>query len=161
MLFFFCSIRIPFNWKTPLGYLIACSFEMILTLYVCHLIACYLILVFGCCFIMIKFADELKEEFSSLVNSNKSTGNLEVIIEEPEQESSEDVEKDSKNDPNELLKEEVKEDSEEGRKEESGGKRFEKEPEQNIDGKPNKIAAETTERFKRFVEFHTEVIELS
>lgn len=141
----------PFDCSTLSGYLFAFSFEMVFTMYIFHTAACHLVFLFGSCFIMITFADELKGEFESLNKSKKSAE--EVIIEETEQGLTEEGEKYSKKETNELSKNELKERPEK--------EIPEREPEKKIKGFSDKKAKETTERYKRFIKFHSGVIELS
>lgn len=115
---------------------------MVYAMYTAHVLVCYLTLLFGSCFVMIKIADELKEDFGFLNESKKSAENLKVIVEEPEQESVEEVEIYSKK---ELPKVEPKEDVERGRCEK--------------DAEKNRAAKGTTERYKQFIETHAEVKE--
>lgn len=141
---FFCSLRMPFDWRTPFGYLIAFSFQAVYCTYALHLTASILVLLFGNCFIMITLADELKEELGTLNESNKAAEKLEVIVEDLEQEENAEQEQERKSDSTETT-----------------GKASKTDPQTTSMNKHEIVTKKCIGKFKRFVEFHVEVMQLS
>ncbi|XP_055297011.1 putative odorant receptor 71a [Sitodiplosis mosellana] len=58
---------LPFDWKTPHGYLIAYAIQYAAVYYVFHAAVCHLGFLIGSCEILMAFAMDLKQEFNTLV----------------------------------------------------------------------------------------------
>lgn len=65
-------LRLPFDWKTPYGYMIAFFIEFGTFYYILVISACYLSFLSGACETLISFAVDLKSEINGL------NGNLEM-----------------------------------------------------------------------------------
>lgn len=144
----------PFDWTTPFGYFFAFLFQTLYILYATHLVSCYFTLLFGSCYIMTKFADDFGEELKSFDKYKKSSENLDVIIEEPEEDSLEEAEGMSKEEMSKETKAEAEDES---------GKQVEKKKKmrKTTKGNPGKCPTETMEKYKRIIEFHSELKRLS
>lgn len=70
--FSFCNLRLPFNWKTPFGYLIALLFETV-AMFGVNLgsvpIGCFLL---GTCWLVMAFVDDIINDISILNGYGKS-----------------------------------------------------------------------------------------
>lgn len=58
--------RLPFNWKTPSGYLIAFLLQAVSIFCVAQTCACNLNLLFGSCEMLISFTKDIKEQLEYL-----------------------------------------------------------------------------------------------
>lgn len=77
--------RLPFDWKTPLGYLATLSLEFIGAFYTAMFlvaIACFLV---GSCWLLISFIEDITSDLSLLTENNEtsdgtSDGTSDVIV---------------------------------------------------------------------------------
>lgn len=70
--FWYVLLRAPFNWRTPIGYLIIFSMECATSAYVCHFCACFIGTYIASCDIMFNFCDEIKSQIH-IMNENSQT----------------------------------------------------------------------------------------
>lgn len=59
-------IRVPFDWKTPFGYLIVSIIQFLIMFCVGSVCACYVIYLVGTCLVLKSFADHTREDISAL-----------------------------------------------------------------------------------------------
>lgn len=62
----FLFLRFPFDWRSPSGYLVAFSLEVVLEFFVCLNCAINLSFAVGSCLFMIAFANDIKSELNAL-----------------------------------------------------------------------------------------------
>lgn len=71
---FYCFYppSMPFNWRTPFGFIFAFCVEVLVTLCMTHLVICNVELLIRSIFILMTFADEVKQKFTTLGKNGKS-----------------------------------------------------------------------------------------
>lgn len=72
LLFAFFSSRSPFNWRTPIGFLIIYTIQSAAVIFSCHLCTCYIVTFTAPCYMVFTFCNEIKDEIHSLEESNKA-----------------------------------------------------------------------------------------
>lgn len=70
-LFLFILSRTPFDWRTPIGYLIIYSIEFSAAFYMTHIAACLFGTLFTSCSIIFTFCNEIKNDIHALDESSK------------------------------------------------------------------------------------------
>lgn len=70
---FFNSIRFPFNWRTPLGYLIAFSGQSLGLFYIVQFYCAILCYFYEFCLFSTAFAEDIRREFIALTEAKKKS----------------------------------------------------------------------------------------
>lgn len=63
------AIRLPFNWKTPVGYVLATAFQLITFFGVLEIFATILIIYIAICQFAVAFTDDIKKELRQVDRS--------------------------------------------------------------------------------------------
>lgn len=72
-------MRLPYDWKTPTGYLMALFIQYLMTIYPYQFIGCFLLLAFGAFMIANALVESLKHELHSIdqmASDKKSQKNM-------------------------------------------------------------------------------------
>lgn len=76
----FYFIRLPSEWKTPVGYSIVLSIEFTGAYYINHIAACYISTLIASCYIIFNFCDDIKNEIHAFDNGIKfGENNVELM----------------------------------------------------------------------------------
>lgn len=67
------SFRYPFNWKNPLGYLVAVTFKYIGASYCLIFVTCSVFFGIGCCFFTLAIVSRDMKNYSMLINENAAS----------------------------------------------------------------------------------------
>lgn len=69
------NFRMPFNWKTPIGYLVTFSYEYLSIFYVGIFCACNLLFPASFCWLISTFILDIQSELSDLNENYEMSGN--------------------------------------------------------------------------------------
>lgn len=69
------SSRLPFNWRTPFGFLVAFSWQLITWTFGAHIISCVLCFLIALCNILSTILEDLKVNWHTLNRMNRNKQN--------------------------------------------------------------------------------------
>ena len=70
------TFRFPFDWKNPIGYLIAVGLQLIMVFIALHYVACFLTLAIGSVMFSLSIAEDIKDSLIFIDESAKSKQSL-------------------------------------------------------------------------------------
>lgn len=62
----YVTIRLPYDWKNPIGYLVALYLEWLYATYLFQYVACFVFLAFGVFMHAISFVEDMKRKLHSI-----------------------------------------------------------------------------------------------
>lgn len=76
---FVIEFRLPFDWKSPTGYVIAILLQFIIVFYECSYLACFLTLALGIYLFILSFAKDMIDELQTINDRVKMENSIAQI----------------------------------------------------------------------------------